>query len=181
MKLFEINTTQGLTPAEMKAIEAIRTAKSQLALVRSKGSPVHQGAIDPALKPQYDRAMFSLKAAEQSLRIAQDAKAHADDKPVDAILAAKKAQETEEERHARHAQSIGHGIHDMHVLRNQYGGWEGLADAVHKYVVTASNSGANRVTADDIAHSFPGTTVRTVNKWLERPEFLKTARLLGRR
>ena len=89
--------------------------------------------------------------------------------------------ETEQQRRERLGNAMSDGMNAGNEYRDQHGGWEGLAKHLHAYVQKATNFGADRITADDIAAQYKGVTTRTINKWLERPEFTRSARLLGRR
>jgi hypothetical protein len=89
--------------------------------------------------------------------------------------------ETEAQRRERLGNAMSDGMNAGNEYRDKHGGWEGLAKHLHAYVLKATNYGVDRITADDIAAQFKGVTTRTINKWLERPEFTRTARLLGRR
>lgn len=80
----------------------------------------------------------------------------------------------------RHNRNIGDGIKSTYELLRQHGGWKGLAKQVEKYVRDASEHGTKKVTTDDIVTHFNFNSNRSVDRWIERPEFRSVARMLNR-
>lgn len=89
-------------------------------------------------------------------------------------------EETSAEQRARHNANIGDGIKAGNTIRSKFGGWSELANAIKQYVIQASNDGKERVTTDDIVQHFRFPSHRSVDRWLERPEFRSVAQMLGR-
>lgn len=143
------------------------------------------GTIAPQYKTQYDRAKSAIAVIKDEIARHKAAAGIEDDQRSAAKkLADAKGKETPEEKKARVGKNVGEGLDNTNKLRDTFGGWEGLAKEVHKIYTTGTNEGTNegttKVSAEYIASKI-GTTNRTVNKWLERSEFTKTARLMGRR
>lgn len=88
--------------------------------------------------------------------------------------------ESQAEQRARHNQNIGDGIRAGYSIRDKFGGWPQLAQAIEKYIKDASAEGNERVTTDDIVQHFRFPSHRAVDKWLERPEFRRAAQMIGR-
>lgn len=155
----------------------------QIAQAKQELIGIQKQAVGPAA-PQYasriDRAKNAVKDLEQKLELivkSEQSASRRDEFAND--FAANRIKETPEEKKKRISAAMSSGAAGTDAEREKYGGWVGLAAAVHKYVVLASKNGAHKVTGTDIAHHF-NTSTRTADKWLERPEFTKTARLLGR-
>ena len=167
------------------SVESISTrfaaAKEQLTAAKKAAGAIHQG-MSQVHKDRISKSQSLVTAIQQELTAAyKRTEVEKQQRDANHDFASKREAETSEHKKDRLAQAHTLG-HDAGIgLRNTHGGWQGLANAVHKYVKTASNDGVDKVTAEDISSHFDGVTVRTINKWLERPEFTKTAQLLGRR
>lgn len=159
-------------------------AKKELAAAKAAASAYHQGSSAP-LKARVDKAKAAVDAIKQELNAKQKAPdAEKAARESDKAIAAKKAAETPEEKKQRFAKAVSDGQRETKELNagddEDAAGLAVIADKVYAYVKKASNNGAERVTGADIAHQF-NKPVSSVNRWLRRPEFTKTARLLGRR
>lgn len=162
-------------------INKIRDAKNTVNDLKQRALSLQQAGRSNQYDTQIKRASTQLQVLQDELKALEPrATATQASREFDRQYAEKRANETPEDRKARFGKAVGVGLNVTNELRQKFGGWEGLAGDVLAYVRTATSEGQERVTADDIAHKY-GTLGRTVNKWLERPEFWQTARLLGRR
>ena len=159
----------------------MQNARELLAQERKRAAGVQQGTL-PQHVSRLERASAAVKAAEQedSALSVQDQRAK-DARDFHNKMAIKKAAETTEQRKARLSQAQSDGQLAGDKYRDEHGGWGGLAAHLHKYVQQASNYGADKVRTSDIQKHYPDITVRAIDTWLERPEFRRTAQLLGRR
>lgn len=155
------------------------SAKAELNMIQKQAADNANGSA-AQYAPRIARAKAAIADINQKLEAvdkSENSVAHAHEFAKE--FADKRAKETDEEKLKRHGKASTEGRDTADEQRDAHGGWSGLAAAVHKYVSTASNHGAEKVTADDIAHHFKVGS-RSINKWLERSEFAKTARLMGR-
>lgn len=173
--------TEVLVESPDQIREKIKNAKTELEKLRV--GVVAQG-MDGVMKARQDRLKNLIKALEHDLESelthsSKEESIRASDKQIAAVKAAEKPADKKDRLgkaiSAGHKQAAQHRV-DASGEQN----WGNLASKVHAYVVKASNEGKDKVTAEDIAHQFD-MPARTINKWLERSEFDKTARLLGRR
>jgi len=160
---------------------SLSNTRELLAQERRRAAGVQQGNL-PQHLDRIERAEAAVRAAEQEAKaLTNQDRVSQEQRDFHNTIAVKRAAETPEEQKARLAQAQADGQKAGMQYRDDHGGWEGLAAHLHKYVQQASNYGADKVVTADIHKQFPNTTARTIDKWLERPEFLRTARLLGRR
>lgn len=183
MKLVDLFEDSGFNAEKEKTalINKLRTIKADIKELKSKAANMSQSGFDQKYKTQLDRLNAAKKEAERELgeiptREQHAQKAHEAEKQ----RAEKKAAETDDEKKERFGKAVGQGLNQTNKLRKEEGGHEGVADKVYNYVKNATKDGVEKITAEDIAHHF-NTTARTVNRWLERKEFTKVARLMGRR
>lgn len=165
-----------------KKQEVIESVEQKLTAARVEHKKLKaQSLANPHLKPRIDRVAAEIKDLERKISSAPgQAKAAEEAREHEKKRAEAKASETTEEKKERFGKAVGHGLDRTNELRDKHGGWEGLASHVHKHVESATGEGKEKINAEHIAHHYD-TTPRTVNRWLERKEFTKTARLLGRR
>jgi hypothetical protein len=162
-------------------IAKIRDVKADIASLQKKSASVVQNGIAPQYKSQWDRLQASKKSIQSDLdKIESREKAEAESLKFHQEIEAKRSSETSTEKKERFGQAVSQGLKHTQSVRKEEGGHEGVAKKMLDYVQKASKDGSEKLTAEDIAHQFD-TTARTVNRWLERPEFTKVARLLGRR
>lgn len=156
-------------------------AQNTLDIIIKFSGTANQRPTSDLYAPHIIRATNAVKAIQQQLdSIERSTQGIIRSKEFAKEFASQRNTETKEDKKKRLSETIGTGGIANANQRKQYGGWKGLADAVYAYVIETSRHGIRKVVGADIAHQF-NTTARTANKWLERPEFTKTARLLGRR
>lgn len=166
-----------------RLINAVRDKKAKVRQIETDAKGLGK-APAPHLATQVNKAKAELRAAEEALRQFEKSQgAEEKQREFQAKLADKekaKENETEEERNKRWGRAKGDGRLHAEDLRAKHGGWTGLAKFVEQYVRGATRGGTTKVSAADIAHHMD-TTTRTIDKWLERPEFDSVARLMRRR
>lgn len=180
-ELLEAASESTLEPLTAKRQEA------QVALsdVKKRGSHSGAGPVAPQYMAQYTRAKLALDQATEAITRYHATKPAAAEQQVAAkSRAEKKAAETPEEKKKRFGRAVGDGLNTGYALRDEHGGWEGLAKHVLSIVRKAKNGSDEKISAEYIADHL-GTTPRTVNRWLESEgnykPFLAVARLLGRK
>lgn len=171
MKLFELTHEDPLSAAQRELDDLKRRAGF-----------IGQGVIAPQYKNQYDRLVHqiaTIKAERKAAKQAEFAQAASRDYERDFVV--KRSTETPEQKRIRRGDSIRAGLKAAREYRDdKTRDYATLAQKVHDIVMTASNGGAEKVTTDVIAHHFPNVASRTIDKWLERPEFRKTRLLMDR-
>jgi hypothetical protein len=178
IELFEQSNSVATLAALKNKLEA---AKIELTKIKSKGATTTASVVAPQYKDQYDRAKKAVEETKREIeRFYASQGAEETQRAAEKERVEKKAAETPEQKKERFGKSVGEGLKTTNQLRKEYGDWSGLAKKVHSIYTTGSDGGQHKVSADYIADKL-GTTNRTVNRWLEREEFTKTARLMGRR
>jgi len=169
---------------EQKLIDKVRAAKAELSSAKSKAASFQQSGAQASHKSVLAKHESAVKAAQQELENYKKSRGAAGEaRAAEKERESKRASETEEQKKERLGKSISAGQAKAKEIKTGEEGEKGkdvAASKVYAYVVSASKEGQEKVTAGDIAHHFD-TTARTVNRWLEQPEFTKVARLLGRR
>lgn len=160
---------------------SLSNARELLAQERRRAAGVQQGNL-PQHLDRIERAEAAVRAAEQEAKaLTNQDRVSQEQRDFHNTIAVKRATETPEENKERFGKAVSDGHDAGNEYRDAHGGWDGLAAQVHKYYQQASNYGADKVTAADIHKQFPKTTERNINRWLGRPEFTRTARMMGRR
>lgn len=155
--------------------------KADIKELQSKSASVVQNGIAPQYKAQWDRLQAAKKITQNELdTLGTRATASAASHSFQQEFAQKRATEPDADKKKRFGDAVSQGLTHTNTVRSEEGGHAGVASKMLAYVKKATNDGAEKITAEEIAHYFD-TTARTVNRWLERPEFTRVARLLGRR
>lgn len=184
MLLIELFLTESEDAELQHLINNVRKAKEELRDAKQKAASFQQSGSSSAHKNTIDRLEAAVKTAQAKVDAYQSSRGEAEKaRAAEKERATKRAAETPEEKSARHGAAISAGrAHAKEIKTGESGKAEKTvaASKVYDYVNTSTNGGKDKISTSDIAHHFD-TTVRTVNKWLEQPEFTKVARLLGRR
>jgi hypothetical protein len=181
MKLIDLfEVTFDSEKKKSAALQKLRDVKSQIKTLRSKASSGHSSGIAPQYQQQWDRLQLAKKLAQDEYdSVDTKAQAHATSHNFHQAHATKRANEVPEEKKDRFGDAVSAGLTHTNDLRSNVGGHAGVAEKMLAYAKLASKDGSVKVTAEDLAHQFD-TTARTVNRWLNRPEFHQVALLLGR-
>jgi len=162
-------------------IKKMKGIKDEIKKLQSKSASVVQNGIAPQYKSQWDRLQAAKKATQDDLnKIESRAKASDSTHKFHQEFATKRATEPESEKKKRFGDAVSQGLIHNNSERKEVGGYAGVARKMLDYVRIASKDGAEKVTVEDLTHHFD-TSARTINRWLERPEFTQVARLMGRR
>ena len=180
-ELFEVASESTLEPLTAKRQEA----QANLSDITKRGRHSGAGPVAPQYMAQYNRAKLAVDQATEAIAQYHATKSAPEEQRVAAkYQAEKKAAETPEEKKKRFGRAVGDGLNTGYALRDEHGGWEGLAKHVLAIVRKAKNDSDEKISAEYIADHL-GTTPRTVNRWLESEgnykPFLAVARLLGRK
>lgn len=132
------------------------------------------GRGDPANVPEryrneMDKMKAKLRAYQEQRKIERDNEAAA--QPLNDVklqLSTRKDNPTEVKQ--RYGASISQGLRSSQEVRNEYGGYEGIAQYITTNLNKLTNNKTEPFDIDELADFFR-VVPRTIHKWLERPEF----------
>lgn len=158
--------------------QQLDAARKEVAKLKAKMDMSPHAA--KTLEDQYKRQVAAIKALSQK----KDLRARGEDSKAETNKWHKDNEEarnsrTKDEKKQQVGKAISQGHQSNAAKREEAGGHEGMAGKFLAYVNKASEGGKHKISGADIAHHFDINT-RTVNKWLERPEFAKVRMRLGR-
>jgi hypothetical protein len=147
------------------------------------------GSIAPQYKAQLNRAKATKDEIKKEIARYNATIGVDDDQRAAAKKMADAKTETPAEKKARFGNSVSEGQDNADKIRQSLGGWQGVADELHRIYTTGTNNGIHDITTEYLAkHLYVTengkkihTTQRTIDKWIQtRPEFAKIKRALGR-
>lgn len=132
------------------------------------------GMGDPARVPEkYKNEMNKMKAKlrayQEQRRVERDGEV-ASQMVNDTKLQLSTRKDNPNEVKQRYGAAISQGLRSSREVRNEYGGYEGIAQHITTNLNKLTNGKTEPFDIDELADFF-GVVPRTIHKWLERPEF----------
>lgn len=178
-QIFEREATERSPVSDVSRAEAkLASAKNELKMIMRHAGSVFQSGIKPEYKSRVDKAKAAVATAVSELEHAKAvpdiaASMHKGQSEV----AANQAAYTPEVKKREFGAAISKGFDDWGILRKQYGGDEGLNDAIHNAAIKQTEDATYPLDVAQLAQAF-GVPARSMYKRLEQPELFKTSMLM---
>lgn len=178
MKVYELFESLIFEAGDVESIKReLQNVKYEMDSIKLRGGSLGHGG----LLPQYIEQMKRLKARQAALReqlaihkthttskqeLGTDWEKQQADKRIDP-----------EAKAARNSAAISQGLDASHQLRKELGGYKGIADDIMKNIIRLTDNRTKPIEIETLANKY-NVGLRTIHKWLERPEFLQIRRYM---
>lgn len=165
--------------SETAILRKISELKAQKQEIMKRAASGFQSGVAPQYKDQVDRINAALKAAYAELEHAKAKKAEGHAVDWESVAKAKFADRERREMDDEFSAAVSAGMEHWADLRRQYGGEGGLIHHIKQTAARLTQSGQKPLNVEELAKAY-GVPVRSMYRYLERPEFTNIRALLPR-